>query len=393
MNAGPEIMLLPEPWRFNPPGDLRILDVRSLDSLAAHEHAWNQLLLDSSVAFPMNSYPQISAFMETQIKDSESWLCLFAYERDQLIGVLPLIAARSIGVLGFRLLLMKTPFDSMHTGSVDCLTLPGREDLIEIFTDYLSRVPRAWLLIRIREISKQSPTMVQLAKPGKRLAAIAFQTSAENYIEVPSDLTVFHARLSSKFKRQLRGGLKKLEAFPDLRFLCREESRPVHENMRRFEVVENAGWKGRENTSVKAMPANARFCQLAAERYAAAGWMEWNFIEGDGTTIGAHYAVRVRRTIYLLKIGYDERYSAFTPGNVLIEKAVEYASAAGDVDEINFVADCEWHRHWGMARRELHDVIILPLVPFVSSWLARFLGSDMGSKLVDRLRKREEVAA
>lgn len=387
MKAEHEIMLLPEPWRFNPPGDLRILDVRSVDELAVHEEAWNRLLLDSTVASPMTSYAQISAFMETQIKDSESWLCLFAYERDRLIGVLPLIAARSIGALGFRLLLMKTPFDLMHTGSVDCLTLPGREELIEIFTDYLSRMPRTWPLIRIREIPGLSPTMVLLAKPGRRLAAISFQSGAENYIEVPSDLTVFHERLSSKFKAQLRRGLKKLQAFPDLRFLCRDESRSVHENMRRFELVEDAGWKGRESTSVKAMPANARFFRLAAERYAAAGWMEWNFIEGDGTTIGAHYAVRVRRTIYMLKIGYDERYSANTPGNVLIEKVVEHAIATGDVDEINFVADCEWHRHWAMARRELHDVIILPRIPFVSSWLVRLLATDAGRKLLDRMRK------
>jgi len=393
MKTEPEIMLLPEPWGFNPPGDLRILDVRSVDDLAAHEQAWNRLLLDSLTASPMMSYAQISAFMETQIKESESWFCLFAYERDQLIGVLPVIAARSFGMLGFRLLLMKTPFDLMHTGSVDCLTLPGREELIEIFVDYLSRMPRTWPIIRIREIPERSPTMVQLAKPDKRLAAISFLSAAENYIEVPSDLTVFHARLSSKFKAQLRRGLKKLQEFPDLRFLCRDESRPVHENMGRFESVEDAGWKGRENTSVKAMPANARFFQLAAERYAAEGWMEWNFMEGDGTTIGAHYAVRVRRTLYLLKIGYDERYSKSTPGNVLLEKVVEHAIASGDVDEISLVADCEWHSHWAMTRRELHDVIILPTVPFISSWLARFMVTDTGRKLLGRLRKREGEAA
>ena len=382
-------MLLPEPWRYIPPDDLRILDVRSVDGLADHEKAWNQLLLDSSTASPMMSYAHISAFMETQIKESESWLCLFAYERDQLIGILPVIAARSFGALGFRLIMMKTPFDLMHTGSVDCLTLPGRERLIEIFADYLSRMPRTWPVIRIREIPERSPTMVHLAKPGRRLAAIAFLSAAENYIEVPSDLTVFHHRLSSKFKAQLRRGLKKLQELPDLRFLCRDENRSVDENMRRFESVEHAGWKGRENTSVKAMPANARFCQLAAERYATAGWMEWNFMEGDGTTIGAHYAVRVRRTVYLLKIGYDERYSKTTPGNVLLEKVVEHAIAAGDVDEISLVADCAWHSHWAMKRRELHDVIILPPVPFISSWLARFMVTNTGRKLLDRLRKRE----
>ena len=389
MKAEPRSMLLPEPWRFIPPGDLRILDVRSVDELVDHEQAWNRLLLDSVTASPMMSFAQISAFMETQVKESESWLCLFAYERDQLIGVLPVIAARSFGALGFRLLLLKTPFDLMHTGSVDCLTLPGREELMEVFVDYLSRMPRTWSVIRIREIPGLSPTMVHLANPGRRMAAVAFQSAAENYIEVPSDLAVFHARLSSKFKAQLRRGLKKLQEFPDLRFLCRDESRSVHENMRRFESVEDAGWKGRESTSVKAMPANARFFQLAAERYAASGWMEWNFMEGDGTTIGAHYAVRVRRTVYLLKIGYDERYSKTTPGNVLLEKVVEHAIAAGDVDVISLVAECEWHSHWAMTRRELHDVIVLPPVPFISPWLARFMATDTGKKLLDRLRKRE----
>lgn len=378
-------MLLPEPWHFIPPGDLRILDVRSVEALVDHEHAWNRLLLDSLTASPMMSYAQISAFMETQIKESESWLCLFAYERDRLIGVLPVIAARSFGAMGFRLLMLKTPFDLMHTGSVDCLTLPGREELIEVLVDYLSRMPRTWPVIRIREIPGRSTTMRRLAEPGGRLAAISFESAAENYIEVPSDLTLFHARLSSKFKAQLRRGLKKLQEFPDLRFLCREESRSVHENMRRFELVEDAGWKGRENTSVKAMPANARFFQLAAERYAAAGWMEWNFMEGDGTTIGAHYAVRVRRTVYLLKIGYDERYSKSTPGNVLLEGVVEHAIAAGDVDEISLVADCEWHRHWAMKRRLLYDVVVFPSVSVFTPLIRRFLRSSLSQHLVRRL--------
>jgi Acetyltransferase (GNAT) domain len=385
--------LIPEPWKFAAPAELRLIDVRSAADLALHADAWAGLLLQSLTASPMMSYPQISAFMETQIKESESWICLFAYEKDRLIGVLPVIAARSLGAMGFRLLLLKTPFDLMHTGSVDCLTLPGREELMGVFVDYLSRMPRTWSVIRIREIPELSTTLLHLAKPGKRLEAIAFKSGAENYIEVPTDLAIFYERLSSKFKSQLRRGLKKLQEFPDLQFSCRDESRSVDENMRRFEAVENTGWKGRENTSVKAMPANARFFQLAAERYAASGWMEWNFMEGDGTTIGAHYAVRVRRTVYLLKIGYDERYSKSTPGNVMLEKVVEHACAAGDVDEISLVADCDWHRYWAMKRRELYDVIVLPHVPFISSWLARFMATDTGRKLLDRLRKREEEAS
>lgn len=393
VHAGGNGVLPPGPRRFRPPGDVRILDVRTCDGLAAHEDAWNRLLLASPDASPMMSYAQISAFLETQLAEPESWLCLFAYEAERLLAVLPLIVARVAGLPGFKVLLLKTPYDIMHTGSVDCLTLPGREDLLEVFVDYLTRMPGCWPVIRIREIPDHSAAMKRLAAPERRLAAFSFHSGAENHIEVPADFTTFHERLSSNFRRQLKRGMKKLQELPDVRFACRDDSRDVDENMRRFEAVEDAGWKGEGNTSVKAMPANARFFRLAAQRYAAAGWMEWNFLESGGAPIGAHYAVRVRRTLYLLKIGYDERHAACSPGNLLLEKVVESASVSGDVDEINCVADCAWHRNWAMKRRDLYDVIILPSIPLVSSWVARFFASETGGKLIDHFTKKGEVSS
>ena len=103
--------------------------------------------------------------------------------------------------------------------------------------------------------------------------------------------------------------------------------------------------------------------------------MEWNFLESGDKTIGAHYAVRIKRTVFLLKICYDEEYSACSPGNLLLEKVVEHASKSGDVDEINCVADCAWHRNWAMKKRLLHDVVILPDIPLLSGLIGRALNS------------------
>ncbi len=368
--------LIPAPWKFQPPAGLRIVDVRDAADLAGHAAAWAELLLQSPAASPMLSYPHVSAFFETQVEPPETWLCLFAYEGENLVGVLPLIASRAVAALGFSLLYLKVPYDALHTSAVDCLTLDGHEEILEIFVDYLARIPRAWPLIRIREVPEISPSMVYLAGGKSRLRAVKKVSASENYIPVPADFAAYHAGLSSNFRRQLKRGAKKLEESPEIAFLCREAARPPAENMRRFEEVEDKGWKGEGGSSVKAAAGVSRLFALAAERFHEQGWMEWNFLESAGETVGAHYAVRIRRTLFLLKIAYDEAYSACSPGNLLIEKTVQHAIEAGDVDEINCVADCAWHRNWAMQNRLLYDLVILPKIPVLSALAEKILNSE-----------------
>lgn len=366
--------LLPAPWKFPPPPGLAILDVRSADELAKHADAWAELLTRSRAASPMLSYPQISAFFEELVRPPEAWTCLFAYEGGRLRAVFPLIAARAVRVLGRGILFLKTPYDIMHTGGVDCLTADGDEAMVDVFLDYLGKMPRNWPLIRLRELPEHSPSMVHRAAGGLRNRSVTQETAAENFIAISGDED-FRAAFSSNFRRQLKRGTRSIEKLAEPAFLLRENQRSVAENMRRFEDVEDAGWKGEEKSSVKSDPAAAAFFRTAAERFQRFGWMEWNFLETAGQPIAAHYAVRVGRTLFLLKIGYREGFSDCSPGNLLLEKTITHAIEAGDVDEINCVADCAWHRNWGMKRRALHDLLILPRVPVFGAWLCRILNS------------------
>ena len=384
--------LIPAPWRHTPPGKLRLIDVRSATDLAAQADAWARLVLQSPAASPMLSYPQISAFLETQLPPSETWLCLFAYEDEQLIGVFPLIATREVRVLGLSLLFLKTPYDILHTSGVDCLTLQGREEVLEVFLDYLSAIPRKWPLIRMRELPDYSPSMVYLKRKDANVHAVQRQTAGENYIEIPKSYEAFHAAFSTNFKRQLKRGDKKLQELENVHFLCRENLRPAAENVRRFEEIESSGWKGAQQFTIKAVEGSSRFYTLASERFRQHGWMEWNFLETGERTIGAHYGVRINRTLFLLKISYDDEFSACSPGNLLLEKAIQFACSNGDLDEINCVADCTWHKNWNMKRRLLHDLIILPRIPMISAMLSSLLNSKTFLKLCGRFRKETPPA-
>ncbi len=376
--------LIPAPWKFNQPVGLRLIDVRSATDLASHAPAWRELLLQSPAASPMVSYPQISAFFEMLVPPSETWCCLFAYEGDQLIGVFPLIAASSVGALGFSILFLKTPYDVLHTSGVDCLTLPGREDVIEVFVDYLSRIPRTWPLIRMRELPEGSTSMIYQNRPDRKLRSITKPAGAENHIEVPASYEAYHAGFSSNFRRQLKRGARKLDEQANVRFSCRDDSRSDRDNVKRFEEIETSGWKGEEQFTLKAVEGSTGFFTLAAERFREQGWMEWNFIEIGDRTIAVHYAIRIKRTVFLLKICYDDEFSACSPGNLLLEKAVQHAIKAGDVDVINCVADCAWHKNWNMTRHELHDLFILPKIPVIPGLIESVFKSNMIRKLAKR---------
>jgi len=222
-------------------------------------------------------------------------------------------------------------------------------------------------------MSEHSSSMIYMRRPKRKLHIMEENAGWENYIAVQGTYAEYFAGLSSSFRRQLKRRTRKLEEVKDVRFLFREDTRSVEENLTRFIEVEHANWKGKEKTSIKAVSGDAALHALAAERFSRCGWMEWNFLEAGDRTIAGQYAVRINRTLYLYKIGYDEEYAFCTPGNLLFNKMVEHTFQSGDVVEINCIGTCTWHNDWCMAKRPLYDLLILPRIPIVSTLLSLML--------------------
>jgi len=74
-----------------------------------------------------------------------------------------------------------------------------------------------------------------------------------------------------------------------------------------------------------------------------------------------------------LKIAYREDFSFCAPGSLLLAKVIENSMMLGDVDEINFMADCPWHQDWQVKSRSLHQVLLLPRLPWISALFATLL--------------------
>src|SRR5262249_11818964 len=72
---------------------LRIEVVRDPEALARYADAWDRLALEAPQRLPMLSHAWVSSYFEHLLEPNETWCCVFAYEGDELVGVLPVVAA------------------------------------------------------------------------------------------------------------------------------------------------------------------------------------------------------------------------------------------------------------------------------------------------------------
>ena len=76
----------------------------------------------------MSSYAWVCSYFEHYLSADESWICLFAYDRNQLVGVMPLVV-KSRRLFGFNFVLLGIR-RSAQTCSIDILAKQGRENTV-----------------------------------------------------------------------------------------------------------------------------------------------------------------------------------------------------------------------------------------------------------------------
>jgi len=366
---------LPESWQFKNSGRVRLVDVRTLEELSQHADAWNKLFNECKKVSSVLSYSWQSSFFKYKVESPEKWLCLFAYENDRLIGVCPFVAGYSYRVLNISLQLFKLPYNMAHTSGVDCLALPGREDILGVFIDYLNQIPSGFPFLSFKFIPEHYTSMQYFSHYKSKMCVVRKPAGVENVIPIPESEEKYLATLSANFRKYLRKNLKKLEALNEVRFTFRDTSLPPEENALRFLEVEHSNWKGDKMSSLKADQNNAAMFIEAAKKFTDAGMMDFNFIEAEGKTIAGQYAVQANRCLYVHKIGYDQDYLSCSPGNLLFNKLIEHHIASGEIDEVNVMADCAWHENWELEKRPLHHLIVFPQIPVLSALIKKIIHS------------------
>lgn len=154
--------------------------------------------------------------------------------------------------------------------------------------------------------------------------------------------------LSSKLKRNLRGRRKKLADRHNLQFIEVSGKEERLEALNEFFRLETLGWKGQQgqNTAIAGHQNLMEFYQ-ALMQAEMPGWQPAiNLLKADGQPIAAQFQVASSSCISLLKIAFDESWSDYSPGSLILEDCLLASFNKKEAKQLSLVTCPGWADRW-----------------------------------------------
>ena len=191
----------------------------------------------------------------------------------------------------------------------------------------------------------------------------------------------FNASWRSTFRRMRRRAENAGEVRFDITSPPRSE---VHALIEEAFTVEAAGWKGSRRSAIAVSRWRSSFYRRFAELAADEGILRLCFLRIDGQPVAMEYAVVCNERFFVLKIGYDEAFDSFSPGNLLRLETVRYAAQQG-LHSYEFLGtDAPWTYFW---TRKIRPMVSLKGYPITTRGMFFFAADKLWLRPV-RKRKR-----
>jgi CelD/BcsL family acetyltransferase involved in cellulose biosynthesis len=165
---------------------------------------------------------------------------------------------------------------------------------------------------------------------------------------------------SRKRRRNLRVAYRRLECLPDVSFSWSRSPHEVESALSAFLDVEASGWKGSEEwaTAVALDPEERAVFATLAERFAGHGACEIGLLRTGERCIAGLFGLISGGTLWLLKIGHDERYRHVSPGHLLVDRTLQRACADAEIHDMDFITCPSWIHAWRPERVRTFDLVV-----------------------------------
>jgi CelD/BcsL family acetyltransferase involved in cellulose biosynthesis len=146
------------------------------------------------------------------------------------------------------------------------------------------------------------------------------------------------------FRRKMRRKLRKAEAESGVRVIRAEASDA--RALEQFYRVEASGWKGRKRTAILNEPRTRRFYDRIATLHGVGGQAVIYLMYFGEIPVACRLGIEHKQCYYALKTGYDESYSTYGPGHMLLGGVLKDILGRG-FRELDFTGSLlDWHGEW-----------------------------------------------
>jgi len=264
-------------------------------------------------------------------------LCALAvYEGERMVAALPLVGTKLRGLVTVG----RIPGNEWSSaGELMVDPQASVERVLEVLVQGLGDLH--WPLLWFDTIDAGSWQWRALRKTLKRagLRHVSRTRYHVGRVEIDHDWKGYEASWSRNHRRHVRRSLTRAESEGqlELEVFGRLEPSEIEPLLRLGFEVEDRSWKGQEQSSVLKSPDAFDFFLEQARLLAVRHQLELVFLKHNGQPIAFEYGWFAKNTYFSPKVGYDEAFHRFAPGQLLRYKLFEKFFAEPDRKCIDFL--------------------------------------------------------
>lgn len=315
--------------------------LRALEQLLP---AWDALL-ESMPDARFNHFPEwYRAYLSSLESDPNRVWFVSAHRNQDLVAIFPM-HFQDFRAGAFRPRMLGTiDDDQMQLSDFIFPQTAANAGLLNDLTAWLRRQGTLrWDELRLRKVSSESSiAYAARACLPKATEALEYFTSA--YFKTDGTYERATQAMTSKFKSNLRrrNRIGAQSAPLQLRVYRRPEE--LNEAFEIFLELEASGWKGAAGTSsaIRCQPAMQDFYAGLVREFGARDACVINLLWHGEQAVAGQFCLQVRRTLYILKVGFSESHAQFAPGILLLERVLRQACDDPGIDVLHLVNEPPW---------------------------------------------------
>ena len=311
---------------------VRIETVNTLEGFQALMPIWDSLLVKSGSDMPFLKYEWLSCWWKGFGGDSELMI-LIAKEQDEIVGIAPLMKTR-IKRRGFWFSAI-TFMANYHSNRIDFILTGYKQELLGAMIEHLRvNYPSVDLyLFDFLVKDSENEKMLSDILSRKRKKFIKMGSISSPFMKVTESWDEYFKARPAKMRHKFNHFSKKLKPSGDYE-IVKYANQDIGAAMNSVLDISRNTWSHKEGTSIASSVENIEFYGSLAKSASDKGWLNIWILKNTAGPIAFLYGLVFGGTVFVLKIGYDEKYSKETPGeflnNIVIKECYDAKMAEYD---------------------------------------------------------------
>ena len=388
--------------------DYTVETIESLEGFKEIKNDWKRLFnLENKISI-FFSFEVFKIYYETIIKNFDNVkikIFVVRNENQKIIAILPFTLESKIypPFLPLKELSIK---DEYLIGFYNFLTDPqeNQEMIFQRFLEYLKKIKRRWDVIKLYSISADD----KLFKVFTLIFGQFYKTeeSESNTLVVDCDIEFdeyIKSNMKGKYRREMKRKIRRFEESGNLKLIEMREKQEIEKGLTYFYDIEDSGWKGKEGTSLKRSYYGEYYKDLAYH-FSKENKFRLYFLQLNNEYIAGIYAIIDRETLFLIKIGYSDDFSRYSPSSILFYLMSEQLFMDKKIRKIDFYGPFnQYQKIFGKQTRKKYSITIcnkkvFPYVYFVflkalNVLMYLFPGKLLEEKRLIKLIKRFNIGS